>query len=134
MEQLIQNGNVAVSWALFGLIWTIQLVHYPSFRYISDFSAFHGHHTTSITFVVGPLMLLELLLACYLAWHYQWSWSWLLPLFMVLLIWLLTFFWAVPLHEKLSRAPSELLINQLLLANWPRTVLWTVKAIWITCL
>lgn len=83
--------------------------------------------------VVGPLMLLELLLAFYLAWHNQWNIVWVLPLVVVLLIWGLTFFWAVPLHEKLSLDPSDLLIGQLLLANWPRTILWTIKAIWVAC-
>ena len=61
--------NLAVSWALVGLIWTIQLVHYPSFSFVAEdhFLEFHRHHTRSITWVVMPLMLVELALAFYLA-------------------------------------------------------------------
>lgn len=132
MEQLIQLGNLAISWALFGLIWVVQLLHYPAFRYVGDFTAFHKHHTSSITLIVGPMMFLELGLASYLAWQAEWAIAWLIPLFVVLVIWLLTFFWAVPIHEKLGRAPSDALISQLLLANWPRTILWTLKAGWVT--
>ncbi len=134
MEPLLQIGNLCLSWALFGLIWTVQLVHYPSFRYITDFSSFHLHHTTSISVLVGPLMAAELFVTAWLAWEKAAAWPWLLPLLLVLVIWGLTFFWAVPLHERLSRVPSEKLIDQLLLANWFRTIFWTIKAIWVSLL
>lgn len=123
--------NLAVSWALFGLIWTIQLVHYPTFRYVPDFTEFHPHHTGSITLIVMPLMLLELGLAFWLAWEAQWSWTYLVPLLMVLLIWGLTFFWAIPLHEGLAKVRDDLKIEELIRANWPRTFLWTAKGIWL---
>ena len=126
--------NLFVSYALFGLIWTIQLVHYPSFRYVPEFAEFHVHHTSSITLVVGPLMLLELVVAAYLAYASDWAWPWLVPLLIVLAIWALTFFWAVPLHEKLGHLRDDGVIEQLIVANWPRTVLWTVKAAWVSWL
>ncbi|MEM7574752.1 MAG: hypothetical protein AAF433_17740 [Bacteroidota bacterium] len=134
--------SLAVSWALFGLIWLVQLVHYPSFRYIGDFQAFHGHHTSSISLIVGPLMLAELAISVYLAWSSSFQWQWLLPLLMVLLIWANTFFQAVPLHEKLAQqavvgADSTAMqeqIEALIRVNWPRTILWTLKALWLSWL
>ena len=129
--------SLAVSWALFGLIWMVQLVHYPSFRYIEDFQAFHQHHTSSISLIVAPLMLVELVLTVYLAWEARFNWQWLVPLAMVLLIWANTFLQAVPLHEELARkaaADSGELVNSiesLIQVNWPRTILWTLKAIWV---
>lgn len=134
--------SLAISWALFGLIWMVQLVHYPSFRYISDFQAFHVHHTSSISLIVGPLMLAELAVSVYLAWSSNFQWQWLLPLLMVLLIWANTFFQAVPLHEKLAQqavAGTDSIamkeqIEALIRVNWPRTILWTLKALWLSWL
>ncbi|PHI19302.1 hypothetical protein CEQ90_13905 [Lewinellaceae bacterium SD302] len=123
--------HLAISFALVGLIWTIQLVHYPSFRYVPDFVTFHPHHTRSITMVVGPLMLAELALALWLAWESGWAWPQLVPLAMVLAIWALTFFWAIPLHERLAVTRDDSVIEQLIVANWPRTILWTVKGAWV---
>lgn len=53
---------LSTSWGLFILIWLIQIVHYPSFRYVdaTQFSHFHSHHTNTITLIVLPLMLCEL--------------------------------------------------------------------------
>ena len=53
--------NVAVSPALTGLIWTVQLVHYPAFRYIAEkrFTEFGAIHQRRIRLVVGPLMRIE---------------------------------------------------------------------------
>ncbi|MEL6143333.1 MAG: hypothetical protein AAFU67_17150 [Bacteroidota bacterium] len=128
---MIHTLNLAVTCALFGLIWTIQLVHYPSFRYVTDFSTFHPHHTASITLVVGPLMLAEIALAAIAVVQSSFNWQWLVLLGIVLVIWGLTFFWAVPLHEKLAVERTEKDIEALIMANWPRTILWTIKTIWL---
>jgi hypothetical protein len=128
--------NLVASWALVGLIWTIQLVHYPSFSFVAEdqFLEFHRHHTRSITWVVMPLMLVELALAFYLAADYQWGWQWLSLLIIVLLLWALTFFFAVPLHNQLGLGKNEIIIQKLVSANWPRTILWTIKALWLSVL
>ncbi|MEM9930518.1 MAG: hypothetical protein AAF840_11910 [Bacteroidota bacterium] len=126
--------NLVVTWALFGLIWTIQLVHYPSFRYIDDFSAFHQHHTSSITLIVMPLMLLELMTSAWLAWQMHFQLTWILLLLLVLFIWGITFFWAIPVHQALSQEVTPAGITELILANWPRTLLWSAKAGWLSWL
>ena len=130
---LLWAAVLAVSWALFGLIWTVQLVHYPSFRYVPDFGDFHAHHTGSISLVVGPLMVAELAVAGWLAYRTA-SWLWIVPLLVVLLIWAFTFFYAVPLHNRLGVARDDAVIESLIRINWPRTLLWTFKAIWVTVL
>lgn len=124
--------HLASSWALFGLIWTVQLVHYPSFRYVPDFTEFHPHHTSSITLIVLPLMLLELAVTGWLAYRTQFAWPYLVPLVLVILIWANTFFQAVPLHNALGKLRSDADIESLIRVNWPRTLLWTVKALWIS--
>jgi hypothetical protein len=124
------TSHLAVSWALFGLIWTVQLSHYPGFHFIANdqWQAFHNHHRSSITIIVMPLMLLELGLACWLVFRYGWTWT--IPLVMVLAIWASTFFISVPLHGKLGAGKDTAIISQLVSTNWIRTILWTAKALW----
>ena len=127
-------ATLATSWALFGLIWTVQLVHYPSFRYVPDFADFHPHHTSSISLIVAPLMVAELAISAWLAYRQQFAWQWFLPLLFVLAIWGITFLRAIPLHEALGRQRDPAAIEALISVNWPRTVLWTVKAVWVSAL
>lgn len=134
MSNAIWLIQLASTWSLFGLIWVIQLVHYPSFRYVPDFVDFHPHHTTSITYIVGPLMLTELAITTFQAYRSGWDWMWITPLATVVLIWLLTFFIAIPLHESLAIQRTDETIDSLVRANWPRTALWTFKAAWISWL
>jgi len=124
--------NLIITWTLVGLIWVIQLVHYPTFDFVqgTSFLAFHKHHTASITIIVMPLMLAELAVGFYLARHFQWFY--LLPLLLVLLVWLSTFLLQVPIHNQLGSGKDSILIQKLVKTNWIRTILWTIKAIWIS--
>lgn len=126
--------NLIISWSLVGLIWAIQLVHYPTFEFIStdDFLTFHQHHTNSITPIVMPLMLGELGLGLYLAQQQKWSVIWLIPLVLILCIWLSTFIIQVPIHNQLGIGKDSVLISRLVQTNWIRTTLWTIKAIWLS--
>ena len=126
--------TLATSWALFGLIWTVQLVHYPSFRYVPDFTDFHGHHTHSISLIVAPLMVAELAVSAWMAYRTDAAFTWLVPLMLVLAIWAITFFRAIPLHEALGRLRDDAIIESLIAINWPRTLLWTLKAVWVSAL
>lgn len=59
---LFWSIQAASTWALIGLIWTIQLVHYPLFSVVGDesFTEYAKGHASRITLIVAPLMLLEL--------------------------------------------------------------------------
>ena len=45
-----------------GVIWLVQFVHYPSFNFIDKkfYSDFQNFHIKRISFIVIPVMLLEL--------------------------------------------------------------------------
>lgn len=47
----------------------------------------------------------------------------------VILIWLITFFVQVQLHEKLSAGYSEKLVQKLVSSNRWRTLLWSMKSV-----
>lgn len=112
-----------------GIIWQVQLVQYPGFFYIdeSKFRSAMKHHQNRISLVVIPFMVIELVLAIYLAAIYP-TFSTLTPAVLVVTIWALTFFLLVPLHDQLLRAGYDSKkISRLVKVNWLRTVLWTVK-------
>ena len=41
-------------------------------------------------------------------------------------------FLSVPCHNALSRGKDETVIRRLVITNWPRTFLWTGKALWLS--
>lgn len=87
-----------------GLIWIIQLLHYPSYHYIQfeKFSNYQNFHTNRITCIVGPVMLLEVLSGMYLTILNDWNILWTLNFIGLCLIWLSTLFFSIPAHNKLS--------------------------------
>jgi len=122
-------AHFALSLFMTGLIWTIQLVHYPAFRYVdmskfTEFAEFHGRHITPITALP---MILELVTAALLLYHFK-DLFFFINLILIAGVWLSTFFLSVPLHIKLKTSGDERLIEKLVQTNWPRTVLWTLRS------
>ena len=117
---------------LTGLIWVVQIVHYPCFRFVSAerFLEFNHFHQNAITYVVAPAMIFELVTGLVLlSQNLSDGRFWGLFVFMAL-IWLSTFFLSVPLHNKLVSNGLDLaVIDRLVLTNWPRTLLWTLRSI-----
>jgi len=124
--------HAAVTWALFGLIATIQLVHYPLFSRVGEpgWTAYEREHQNRITWLVAPLMLAELLSAAYLALYPPPGlpvWSLWLGLVLVLGIWGSTGLVQSPLHGRLSARFDARLHRQLVGSNWARTLAWTLR-------
>jgi hypothetical protein len=122
----------AATFGMTGVIWLVQLVQYPGFARVgaADFGAFHRHHCRSIGFVVGPLMVLELLTALLLAVTGEPVWFWRVMLGALLAIWLSTALLQGPLHGRLSREGSRPdLVRALVRGNWVRTILWSARSV-----
>jgi hypothetical protein len=124
------------SWGLFILICLIQIVHYPSFRYIdaTQFSDFHQHHTSTITLIVLPLMLCELSNVLWVTYKSGFSSIFLLLSGIVILIWVTTFLVSVPLHAQMAQFKNAEAIEKLISTNWVRIILWTAKVVIVTFL
>ena len=119
--------QVFACFSLTGLIWLIQLVHYPSFAHVAKdrFADFAKFHAKRISFIVVPLMLLDLITALLLVPEYGW-----LNVSLVVMIWASTALWSVPCHQYLqSRGKDDNYIKKLVLTNWPRTVIWSVRSL-----
>ncbi|MEL6405377.1 MAG: hypothetical protein AAFR81_13495 [Chloroflexota bacterium] len=128
--------HVLVTWALVGLIWTIQQVHYPLFARVGEsvFPAYERAHTTRILVLVFPLMTIELGTAFWLAIRPPagipaW-WLWI-GLVLVGIIWLATAFVHVPQHARLSGGFDADVHAALVTTNWLRTIIWSVRGVFV---
>ena len=125
--------------AMFGLIWFVQLVHYPLFLRAdpATFSAFETEHATRTGWIAAPLMCLELGSAlCLLRGSLRpatiSSPEAMLGFALVLLLWGSTVFVQIPLHNQLDCGYSRVVIQRLLATNWVRTAAWSVRAALVT--
>ena len=119
----LESMMTVLSTASFALIWYVQLVSYPLFHYVGEhqWPAYHMQHTRRITWIMGPLMLLQLAVATLLAFSQIW-WD----LILVSLVFILTFFWAVPLHNRLASQWDKKNIENLIRSNLFRALIWTL--------
>ena len=127
-------SNLVLSFIAVGLIWTIQLVHYPSMKYIPKdrFSEYHNFHSIRISILAIPLMFAELVTSIILLYqnlNNAIQTIVLVNLILVLLIWLSTFLIQVPLHNALSKEKNIEKLSKLIFSNWIRTILWTARSI-----
>lgn len=112
-----------------GAIWLVQVLVYPNFRLVdkSQFETFHLFHTNRITWVVAPVMTIELATGAWLLIQSQSAWL-ILNFASVLLTWALTAMVNVPAHKKLN-FENHLSKQQLVRLNWPRTLVWSLRSL-----
>ena len=128
---LLHTGSTL---AMVGLIWFVQVVHYPLFARVgsSQFTAYELNHQRLTTRVVAPLMLVEAMTAVALIWLKPPEiGSWLVWAGASLLgtIWLLTFFVQVRQHARLALAYDGQIQRQLVQGNWYRTAAWSARGL-----
>lgn len=130
--EIIFMLHFSISAFMTGVIWFVQLVHYPTLTVLNreQFSMYNQMHFKPTTFLTFPFMLLELI-----------SGTWLLidqpptiivphlaiNLVFIIIIWLTTMFFQVPLHFRVSKYPTKKALKKLIKTNWVRTILWTIK-------
>lgn len=130
---IVLIAQVIGSVGMFGVIWTIQLVHYPLMRAVpaDAFVRYEELHTRAITMVVGPLMAIEGV--CVLAVFFfrpdgvpLWS-TWAGGVVEAIAIGV-TAFVSAPTHGRLERGFDAALLDRLIATNWFRTIAWTARA------
>jgi uncharacterized membrane protein len=126
--------NLATSLFMTGVIWFVQVVHYPLFGKVGvvDFSVYETAHTRLTTFIVGPPMLLEtvtsLLLVRFCPIESVVIWLWI-GLLLQLVLWLSTIFIQVPCHRQLEKGFNAEVHRRLVSSNWLRTIVWTLRSL-----
>jgi len=128
--QLLEILQFAACLFMTGLIWVIQLLHYPSFSFIAEdrFHKFHNFHSTRIMWIVGPVMLIEVISAGLLCWSFPQNRFWGWNMFGIVLIWLSTILLSIPRHNILASGDRTAIVG-LVHTNWPRTILWSLRSV-----
>lgn len=126
-------AHLFVTSALTGLIWTIQIVHYPLFAQVGreGFARYEQSHSSRISTLVGPLMGVELICALVIVWDPPQGTSPLLAwgaLAVLAMIHLCTVLFSVRAHNVLGQGFDSSAHRRLVRTNWIRTVGWSVRA------
>jgi hypothetical protein len=124
----------AVTWFMTGVIWFVQVVHYPLFGEVgpSSFGRYVNAHRSLTTFVVALPMVAQLGLALWVVTggggtQSQLGWA---NLGMVAVIWLSTATCSIPCHAALCQNGYEQRVHRRLVStNWVRTVMWTASSV-----
>jgi len=125
--EFLHDHALAIDFAMFVVIWLVQLIVYPVFRYVDEsrFAIWHQGYCNKISFFVLPLMfaqLIEAASACFFEGGVL-DWS---KMVAVLGVWIVTFFVSAPCHRRLSHSgQDQVVIESLLFTNWMRTFLWS---------
>ena len=135
LAELILMAHAGATWFMVGLIWFVQIVHYPLMGSVSAdaFPAFQKAHQRRTTWIVGPAMLIEASSAFMLLWSPTNELSgtplhWI-GLGLLALIWASTFAVQVPLHARLVLGFDRLVWQRLVATNWLRTCAWSARGI-----
>jgi len=127
-------ANLASTLFMVGLIWFVQIVHYPLFASVGEggFTAYTQAHSRLTSYVVGPPMLLEAGTALLLVLRRPAEvplWAALFGLGLVVLIWASTALLQVPRHTTLGAGFDRAAHGGLVITNWLRTAAWSVRGL-----
>lgn len=134
MTALVMALQVASTLFMVGLIWFVQVVHYPLFADVGrdGFADYEQRHTKRTTWVVFPPMLIELATAVLLFWYRPVglpNWQIGLGIVLLLVIWLSTALLQVPCHRVLAEGFDGATQRRLVATNWIRTVSWSLRGV-----
>lgn len=129
MTDAVLIAHALSTTAMAGLIWFVQIVHYPMFARVGSegFSRYALEHQARTTVVVLPLMLTELVSAVWLGFTLATPVAWA-GVVLVAMVWASTFLLQVPIHARLGSGFDARLVRRLVLTNWVRTALWSARA------
>lgn len=125
--------HAAATLFMTGLIWFVQVVHYPLAASVGEasFIEYQREHVRRTGLVVAPVMLLEAGSAVAITFQSAgllWVLS-LAGLILLIVLWSATALLQVPLHGRLERHGKDRhAIASLVRGNWIRTLAWSGRA------
>lgn len=128
------TANAAAAWVMTGVIWFVQVVHYPLLAVVPTDSARETavvHQARTARVVMLP-MAVEGVTTLWLMfdrpsavpWWLAWSGG-----VCVAVALLSTVLLSVPRHGRMADEPTPTVGRELVVTNWPRTVAWTAHGI-----
>ena len=117
-----------------GLIWFVQIVHYPLFGGVGEekFVAYAEAHSRLTSRVVGPPMLLEAATTVALLFFRPAeipAWAAWIGLILLATVWLSTASLQVPRHTALGEGFDAGAHKFLVISNWIRTAGWSARGL-----
>jgi hypothetical protein len=122
-------ANLVVAALLAGLIWTIQVVHYPLFDGVppSAFPAYEARHQDRITIIVLPLMLANIGLAAWLLRGASGDGLTRGNAALALGVFVVTGLVFAPIHGQLHDGWDADAHSRLVALNWIRVAAWSAQ-------
>lgn len=113
-----------------GLIWVIQVVHYPLFARVGaeGYRDYQLAHQSLISLIVGPAMLVEALATAAILLTRRDAPA-VAAAALLAIIWASTAFLQVPMHNALANGFDAQAHARLVDTNWIRTVAWTARGV-----
>jgi hypothetical protein len=126
--------HAIATWFMTGLIWFVQVVHYPLMGHLgrAEAAGYAASHQRRVSVVVGPVMLLEAITALVLLADPPLARNRALPalgLALLVFIWASTAMLQMPMHGMLLAGRDERAHRRLVASNWIRTLLWTARGV-----
>jgi hypothetical protein len=123
-------ANAAATFFMTGLIWFVQIVHYPLFARVGAgaFSDYERDHARRTGWVVAVPMLVELAVAIATVLVLGGALAWV-GLALLVVVWLSTGLLQIPAHRRLHRGFNAVTHSWLVTTNWVRTVAWSTRAV-----
>ena len=133
-EVVVLGVHLLATAAMTGLIWFVQIVHYPLFDQVGHdgFVRYEQRHRSATSLVVGPFMAVEGALAIWLLADPPGELDRTLPLLGCLALAVVhasTVAIQVPAHTRLSSAYDATAHRRLVRTNWIRTIGWSTRAV-----
>lgn len=129
---LLLVANLAACWAMVGIIWFAQVVHYPLYKLIGTdrFHDYHVSHVRRTSLLVGPLIGAETVAAIGLAFVGVPGVGRALPIIALLLLLVIqvsTAVFQIPAHDALTAEYRPETVDRLVRTNWIRTLGWSAR-------
>ena len=134
--------HLASTLFMVGLIWTIHVVHYPSFARVGEttYVAFQSEHVNRIgklllvPWLTEGVTLLGVLLLAFLGNHHRLRFPVFLNGLGMAIALVISGVWSAPAHGELSDGFIQSVHDRLMTANLVRTLAWTlcgISAVWL---
>ena len=125
-DNIVINIHFASTAVMVGVIWVIQLLHYPAFHYIekNNYSQFQKFHMNRISYIVIPAMVIEMLSGIMLVIIND---DFIISFSLLVCIWIITFVFFTNIHQRLLSKYENTAVEKLVNLNWIRTTFWTVR-------
>jgi hypothetical protein len=127
-------AHAAATWLMVGMIWTVQLVHYPLLSSVGSgsFAAYEQRHRSAMGRMLALPASAEVVLAAMVAVARPAGIEAALALasgVLLAAIWVVTAVVQAPAHARLSGGWDASVHDRLVRSNWWRTGAWTARGV-----